>query len=104
MKKTVLNILKALVIPVAVYLIFLISSFDRFGTFNAFYAILAQSVTPALLGFGVAYSFMSGILDFTVLFDNQGSGFQFSGINGFFDGKGDFPGISLVNGVDRLNL
>lgn len=66
MKKTILNLLKALIIPVAVYLIFLILSFDRFGTFNTFYAILAQSVVPAILGFGVAYSFLSGVLDFTV--------------------------------------
>ena len=45
-----------------------------------------------------------GILDFTVLFDNQGGGLQLPGIDGLFDGKGDFPGIGSVNGIDRLNL
>ncbi len=66
MKKTISNLLKALIVPFAVYLVFLLPNIQHFGTFNIIYMIFIQSLVPAMIGFGVAFGWIAGMIDFTV--------------------------------------
>jgi ribose transport system permease protein len=66
MKKSYVNTLKAFILPVVVYLVFLIPNFERFGTLTCLYTIFLQSLLPAAMGLGLALGFISGIFDFTM--------------------------------------
>ena len=66
MKKTFTNLLKALILPVFIYLIFMIPNFQRFGNINTLYTIFIQTITPTIIGYAVCFSFLCGIFDFSI--------------------------------------
>ena len=66
MKKTFLNLFISLSIPILVYLVFLVTNFSRIGNINSIYTIFLQSIIPTIMGYGVAFGFISGIFDFTI--------------------------------------
>jgi len=66
MKKTMLNIVKSLMLPIIVYVFFLILNFDRFGNIKCLYTIFLQSIIPAIMGYAIYFGYISGIFDFTI--------------------------------------
>lgn len=66
MKETLLKALKALLLPVVVYCIFLLICYDRFSNLNCIYTIFLQSIIPTITAYAVAFGYMCGIFDFTV--------------------------------------
>jgi ribose transport system permease protein len=66
MKKANLNLLKALILPAAIYLIFLIPNFQRFGNIDTVFTIFIQSIIPTIIGYAVCFSFICGIFDFSI--------------------------------------
>lgn len=66
MKKTVKNLLIALLVPLVVYLVFLIPNAERFGTWNVLSSIFIQSLIPAIMGFAVSLGWITHIIDFSI--------------------------------------
>lgn len=62
-KDIILRILKTLLIPAVVYVVFLILAPGRFGTPFGLYVVLLQSVVPSLIGFGMAFNLLVGAWD-----------------------------------------
>lgn len=62
-KKIIIRILKTILLPAAVYIIFLIMSPDRFGSLNSMYIIFLQSIIPSLIGWGMCFGLVGGIID-----------------------------------------
>lgn len=91
MKKTLLNTLKALLLPVIVYCVFLIISFERFSNLNCIYTIFLQSIIPTITAYAVAFGYMCGIFDFTV-----GSRIIISGLfGGILSASFGLPGLII---------
>ncbi len=65
MKKSV-DILKALILPAAVYLVFLLINFESFASFKTLSTIFQQSIISTIIGYGICFSFLCGIMDFSV--------------------------------------
>ena len=66
MKKFLLNTVKALMLPVIIYCVFLCICFDRFSNWNCVYTIFLQSIIPTITAYAVAYGNICGVVDFTV--------------------------------------
>lgn len=66
MKTKVLNILKAFMLPVALYLVVLLLIPDRVGNLTSIVSILILAVVPTITAYGVHFGFASGIMDFSV--------------------------------------
>lgn len=66
MKKTILNMIKSLMLPVIVYAFFLTLNFERFGNINCIYTIFLQSIIPTVMGYAISFGFICGIFDFTI--------------------------------------
>ena len=91
MKRTLLNTIKALLLPVIVYCVFLIIRFDRFSNLNCIYTIFLQSIIPTITAYAVAFGYMCGIFDFTV-----GSRIIISGlVGGILSAKFGMPGLII---------
>lgn len=57
---------KALLLPVIVYVIFLMISFERFNNLNSVYTIFLQSIVPTITAYAYAFIYISGMFDFTI--------------------------------------
>lgn len=66
MKKVILKTIKTLILPVVLYGVFLMLSFNRFSNWNCLYTIFLQSIIPTIIAYGVAYGNICGIFDFTI--------------------------------------
>jgi len=66
MKNILLKSIKTLMLPAAVYGIFLIFSFNRFSNINCVITILLQSIIPAITAYAYSFIQMSGLFDFTI--------------------------------------
>ena len=53
-------------LPAAVYMIFLIVRFDSFASLNTLSTIFRQSIISTIIGYGVCFSFLCGIMDFSI--------------------------------------
>ena len=60
------NLGKALVLPLVLYLLLLVLAGKRVGNWNSFVSILVLSVVPTICAYGVAFGFVSGMMDFSV--------------------------------------
>lgn len=56
---------KTIMLPLAVYLIFLLLLPGGFGSWNTVYVCLIQSVVPTLIGWGMCMNMMAGAFDFS---------------------------------------
>lgn len=65
-KKGTIKIGKTLLLPIIVYGIFLIISFERFRNLNSVYTIFLQSIVPTITAYAYAFIYMSGMFDFTI--------------------------------------
>lgn len=82
---------KALLLPVIIYGIFLLISFDRFSNLNCVYTIFLQSIIPAITAYAYAFIYMSGLFDFTI-----GARIIISGLaGGILAGRFGLPGLIL---------
>ncbi len=69
MEKTthkILNLVKACMIPIALYLVLLILIPDRVGNLSSILSMLSLAVVPTIVAYGVHFGFVSGIMDFSV--------------------------------------
>ena len=66
MKNILLKGLKTIMLPVIVYGIFLMISFERFSNFNCLYTIFLQSIIPTITAYAYSFIYMSGLFDFTI--------------------------------------
>lgn len=66
MKRVLKNSLITLLLPIAVYSVFLIASFKRFGNVNTAYTIFLQSIIPTITAYAYAFIHISGLFDFTI--------------------------------------
>lgn len=66
MKTNLTKALKALLLPLIVYCVFLLIAFKRFSNPNSLYTIFLQSIIPTITAYAVAFGYMCGIFDFTV--------------------------------------
>ena len=48
MKRFLINTLKVIMLPVIVYLIFLVICFERFSNWNCIYTIFLQTIIPTI--------------------------------------------------------
>lgn len=64
-KRIAINTLKSLILPVFVYLLFLILSGGRFGNWNSMFAIFRQVVYPAVVAWAICNNQTMGVWDFT---------------------------------------
>ena len=62
-KDLLMRIFKTILIPLCVYIAFTILAPGRFGTPIAMYIVLLQSVSPTLIGFGMAFNLLVGAWD-----------------------------------------
>ena len=65
MIKTI-NVLKALMLPAVMYLILLLVNFESFASFSSFLTIFQQCIIPTIIGYAICFSFLCGIMDFSV--------------------------------------
>ena len=65
-KTTIVNILKAFFIPIALYFVLLLLIPERIGNWNAIVTMLVLSVVPTITAYGVSFGFVSGIMDFSI--------------------------------------
>ena len=77
MKRFLINTLKVIMLPVIVYLIFLVICFERFSNWNCIYTIFLQTIIPTITAYAIAYGNICGIFDFTI-----GSRLVISGVVG----------------------
>lgn len=61
--KKLINLLKALILPVAVYLIMVILSGRRFGTADTIVLLFRQSIPPILITYAIAFLLMMRMMD-----------------------------------------
>ncbi len=66
MKRSLINILKVIMLPVIVYMVFLVICFERFSNWNCIYTIFLQTIIPTITAYAIAYGNICGIFDFTV--------------------------------------
>ena len=77
MKRFLINTLKVIMLPVIVYLIFLVICFERLSNWNCIYTIFLQTIIPTITAYAIAYGNICGIFDFTI-----GSRLVISGVVG----------------------
>ena len=91
MKRFLINTLKVIMLPVIVYLIFLVICFERFSNWNCIYTIFIQTIIPTITAYAIAYGNISGVFDFTI-----GSRLVISGvIGGLLAAQYGFAGMIL---------
>ena len=91
MKRFLINTLKVIMLPVIVYLIFLVICFERFSNWNCIYTIFIQTIIPTITAYAIAYGNICGVFDFTV-----GSRLVISGvIGGLLAAQYGFAGMIL---------
>ena len=91
MKRFLINTLKVIMLPVIVYLIFLVICFERFSNWNCIYTIFIQTIIPTITAYAIAYGNICGVFDFTI-----GSRLVISGvIGGLLAAQYGFAGMSL---------
>ena len=91
MKRFLINILKVIMLPVIVYLIFLVICFERFSNWNCIYTIFIQTIIPTITAYAIAYGNICGVFDFTI-----GSRLVISGvIGGLLAAQYGFAGMIL---------
>ena len=91
MKRFLINILKVIMLPVIVYLIFLVICFERFINWNCIYTIFIQTIIPTITAYAIAYGNICGVFDFTI-----GSRLVISGvIGGLLAAQYGFAGMIL---------
>ena len=66
LKTNITNGLKAFAIPLVLYGILLLLIRERVGNWNSILTMLVLSVVPTITAYGVAFGFVSGIMDFSV--------------------------------------
>lgn len=100
MKNTLQKTAKTLLLPTAVYLIFLCIDFQRFRNPNALYTIFLQSIIPAITAYAVSFGQICGVFDFTV-----GSRIIISGlVGGILSARFGMAGLVLGCMVTSLVL
>ena len=91
MKRFLINTLKVIMLPVIVYLIFLVICFERFSNWNCIYTIFIQTIIPTITAYAIAYGNICGVFDFTI-----GSRLVISGvIGGLLAAQSGFAGMIL---------
>lgn len=91
MKRFLINTLKVIMLPVIVYLIFLVICFERFSNWNCIYTIFIQTIIPTIIAYAIAYGNICGVFDFTI-----GSRLVISGvIGGLLAAQYGFAGMIL---------
>lgn len=91
MKRFLINTLKVIMLPVIVYLIFLVICFERFSNWNCIYTIFIQTIIPTITAYAIAYGNICGVFDFTI-----GSRLVISGvIGGLLAARYGFAGMIL---------
>lgn len=91
MKRFLINTLKVIMLPVIVYLIFLVICFERFSNWNCIYTIFIQTIIPNITAYAIAYGNICGVFDFTI-----GSRLVISGvIGGLLAAQYGFAGMIL---------
>lgn len=91
MKRFLINTLKVILLPVIVYLIFLVICFERFSNWNCIYTIFIQTIIPTITAYAIAYGNICGVFDFTI-----GSRLVISGvIGGLLAAQYGFAGMIL---------
>ena len=91
MKRFLINTLKVIMLPVIVYLIFLVICFERFSNWNCIYTIFIQTLIPTITAYAIAYGNICGVFDFTI-----GSRLVISGvIGGLLAAQYGFAGMIL---------
>lgn len=91
MKRFLINTLKVIMLPVIVYLIFLVICFERFSNWNCIYTIFIQIIIPTITAYAIAYGNICGVFDFTI-----GSRLVISGvIGGLLAAQYGFAGMIL---------
>ena len=91
MKRFLINTLKVIMLPVIVYLIFLVICFERFSNWNCIYTIFLQTIIPTITAYAIAYGNICGVFDFTI-----GSRLVISGvIGGLLAAQYGFAGMIL---------
>ena len=91
MKRFLINTLKVIMLPVIVYLIFLVICFERFSNWNCIYTIFIQTIIPTITAYAIAYGNICGVFDFT-----SGSRLVISGvIGGLLAAQYGFAGMIL---------
>ncbi len=66
MNKKIVNLVKALMVPVAIYLVVLLLTLGRVGNLDSIISMLTLAVVPTVIAYGVHFGFISGIMDFSV--------------------------------------
>lgn len=66
MKAKLSGLAKAFAIPVVLYFVLLVLIRERVGSWNSILTMLVLSVVPTITAYGVAFGFVSGIMDFSV--------------------------------------
>jgi ribose transport system permease protein len=66
MKTKIMNIVKAFMVPVVLYLIVLLLAPGRVGNLDSITSMLTLAVVPTVIAYGVHFGFTSGIIDFSV--------------------------------------
>ena len=95
MKRFLINTLKVIMLPVIVYLIFLVICFERFSNWNCIYTIFIQTIIPTITAYAIAYGNICGVFDFTI-----GSRLVISGvIGGLLAAQYGFPSLVLTMGL-----
>ncbi len=93
-----LNLLKACLIPTALYLVLLILIPDRVGNLDSILSMLSLAVVPTIVAYGVHFGFVSGIMDFSV-----GSRMVLSGmcacLGGYYGGVVGMIAAALVSSL-----
>ena len=91
MKRFLINTLNVIMLPVIVYLIFLVICFERFSNWNCIYTIFIQTIIPTITAYAIAYGNICGVFDFTI-----GSRLVISGvIGGLLAAQYGFAGMIL---------
>lgn len=91
MKRFLINTLRVIMLPVIVYLIFLVICFERFSNWNCIYTIFIQTIIPTITAYAIAYGNICGVFDFTI-----GSRLVISGvIGGLLAAQYGFAGMIL---------
>lgn len=66
MQKIMKKILESLILPVVVYIIFLILSPATFSKPSSLYIMFLQAIIPAVMGWGLCFMLISGLWDFSL--------------------------------------
>lgn len=66
MNNKIVNLIKASMVPVAIYLVVLLLTLGRVGNLDSIISMLTLAVVPTVIAYGVHFGFISGIMDFSV--------------------------------------